>query len=80
MYEFIRPFLEIFLLFFEIIIITLTICLKNRLIKFLFAFINLFLAIILYQNAVKLAYCCGGLMILSFGFTPLSFCSFLSFK
>jgi hypothetical protein len=60
MYEFIRPFLEIFLLLFEIIIITLTICVKNKKIKFLFTFMNLFVAIFLYQNAVKLAKCCGG--------------------
>ena len=58
MYEFIRPFLEIFLLLFEIIIITLTICVK---IKFLFTFMNLFVAIFLYQNAAKFAGCiCGG--------------------
>ena len=60
MYEFIRPFLEIFLLLFEIIIITLTICVKNKKIKFLFTFMNLFVAIFLYQNAVKFAKCCGG--------------------
>ena len=60
MYEFIRPFLEIFLLLFEIIIITLTICVKNKKIKFLFTFMNLILAIFLYQNAVKFMICCGG--------------------
>jgi hypothetical protein len=61
MYEFIRPFLEIFLLLFEIIIITLTIRVKNKKIKFLFTFMNLFVAIFLYQNAVKFAGCiCGG--------------------
>jgi len=60
MYEFIRPFLEIFLLLFEIIIITLTIRVKNKKMKFLFTFMNLFVAIFLYQNAVKFAICCGG--------------------
>src|SRR4051812_3211103 len=61
MYEFIRPFLEIFLLLFEIIIITLTIRVKNKKIKFLFTFMNLFVAIFLYQNAAKFAGCiCGG--------------------
>ena len=52
--EFIRPFLGIFLLLFEIIILTLTIRVKNKKIKFLFTFMNLFLAIFLYQNAVKI--------------------------
>ena len=60
MYEFIRPFLEIFLLLFEIIILTLTIRVKNKKIKFLFTFMNLFLAIFLYQNAIKFVPCCGG--------------------
>ena len=60
MYEFIRPFLEIFLLLFEIIIITLIIYVKNKKIKFLFIFMNLFVAIYLFQNAVKFAKCCGG--------------------
>ena len=41
MYEFIRPFLELFLLLFEIIIITLTICVKNKKIKFLFTYLPL---------------------------------------
>ena len=50
--EFIR-FIGIYLLLFEIIILTLTIRVKNKKIKFLFTFMNLFLAIFLYQNAVK---------------------------
>ena len=58
--EFIR-FIGIYLLLFEIIILTLTIRVKNKKIKFLFTFMNLFLAIFLYQNAVKFAGCiCGG--------------------
>ena len=60
MYESIRPFLEIFLLLFEIIIITLTMYVKNKTLKFLFTFMNLFLAIFLYLNALKFAKCCGG--------------------
>ena len=52
MYEFLR-FIGIYLLLFEIIILTLTIRVKNKKIKFLFTFMNLFLAIFLYQNAVK---------------------------
>ena len=60
MHQFIGSFLEIFLLIFEIIIITLTIRVKNKKIKFLFTFMNLFLAIFLYQNAIKFVPCCGG--------------------
>ena len=57
--EFIR-FIGIYLLLFEIIILTLTIRVKNKKIKFLFTFMNLFLAVFLYQNAVKFTICCGG--------------------
>ena len=50
----------IYLLLFEIIILTLTIRVKNKKIKFLFTFMNLFLAVFLYQNAIKFVPCCGG--------------------